>query len=78
MSLESELLRSGTNCRPQQNPLQTVGLSKTFLERSGKRRNSLSQTWNNKSKMSSENSEVISNSGEKEGKKMKAGCQKQA
>jgi hypothetical protein len=49
MSLESELLRSRTNCRPQQNPLQTVGLSKTFWERSGMRRHSSSQTWDNKS-----------------------------
>jgi hypothetical protein len=65
--LESELLRSGTNCRPQQNPLQTVGLSKTFWERSGMRRNSSSETWNNKNKLSSGKSEEISKSGE-EGK----------
>jgi hypothetical protein len=44
MSSESELLRSGTNC----NPLQIMGLSKKG-DRSGMRRNSSSQTENNKS-----------------------------
>jgi hypothetical protein len=45
-----------------------VGLSKTFLEKSGMRRNSSSQTWNTKSKMTSGKSEEISNSGENDGK----------
>jgi hypothetical protein len=61
------------NCRPQQNPLQIVGLSKKG-ERSEMRRKSSSQTWNNKSTVKWQVRADIK-MGER---KWKLGCQKQA